>query len=50
MMLQRAKQHGCHRAVLHSTDMAVGVYRRVGFVERCTLTVFATASLWSDAH
>jgi GNAT superfamily N-acetyltransferase len=49
-MLQRAKERGFHRAVLHSTDMAVGVYRRAGFVERCTITVFATASLWSDEH
>lgn len=49
-MLQRAKEAGFHRAVLHATDMAVGVYRRAGFVEQCTITVFATASLWSDDH
>jgi hypothetical protein len=49
-MLWRAKQRGCHRAVLHSTDMAAGVYRRAGFVERCTITVFATGSLWSGEH
>lgn len=49
-MLQQAKDHGFHRVVLHATDMAVGVYRRVGFVEQCTITVFATASLWSDEH
>jgi GNAT superfamily N-acetyltransferase len=49
-MLRRAKERGCHRAVLHSTAMAAGVYRRAGFVERCTITVFATGSLWSDDH
>jgi hypothetical protein len=30
--------------------MAVDIYRRAGFVERCRFTVFATAPLWSDAH
>jgi len=49
-MLRRAEEQGFHRAVLHATDMAVGVYRRAGFVERCTITVFATTSLWSDQH
>lgn len=49
-MLGRAKEDGFRRAVLHATEMAVGVYRRAGFVERCTITVFATASLWSDEH
>ena len=44
-LLQRAKHVGCHRAVLHSTDMAVATYRRVGFVERCRLALLAgTAS------
>lgn len=49
-MLRRAEHDGCRRAVLHATDMAVGVYRRAGFVDRCVITVFATASLWSDEH
>ena len=49
-LLQRAKGHGCSRAVLHATDMAVGVYLRAGFLERCTIEVFATASLWEDGH
>lgn len=49
-MLRRAKEQGFHRAVLHATDMAVGVYRRAGFVERCTINVFATTRMWSDAH
>lgn len=49
-LLRRAEDSGCSRAVLHSTDMAVGVYRRAGFVDRCTIQVFATAALWSDEH
>lgn len=49
-LLERAKGAGCDRAVLHSTDMAVGVYRRAGFVDSCQIQVFATASLWSDEH
>jgi GNAT superfamily N-acetyltransferase len=49
-MLRQAKEHAFHRAVLHSTDMAVGVYQRAGFFERCIITVFATASLWSNEH
>jgi GNAT superfamily N-acetyltransferase len=49
-LLQQAKTLGCTRVVLHSTDMAVGVYSRTGFVHRCGLTVYATAALWSDEH
>ncbi len=48
-LLQQAKRLGCRRAVLHSTDMAVGVYRRAGFVERCSMQFFATAPIWSHA-
>lgn len=48
-LLQRAKQLGCHRVVLHSSRMAVDVYRRAGFVDCCTMTVYATAPLWSGA-
>jgi GNAT superfamily N-acetyltransferase len=47
-LLKRASACSCHRVVLHATDMAVPVYRRAGFVERCTITVFATAPVWSD--
>jgi ribosomal protein S18 acetylase RimI-like enzyme len=50
VLLRGAKESGCRRAVLHSSDMAVGVYRRAGFVERCRFTVYATAPLWSHAH
>jgi ribosomal protein S18 acetylase RimI-like enzyme len=49
-LLQRAKELDCVRVVLHSTDMAVGVYARAGFVEHCRFTVYATAALWSDEH
>ena len=42
-LLARARELGCRRVVLHSTPMAVGLYRRAGFGERCPLTVFATA-------
>ena len=50
VLLRRAKEIGCRRAVLHSSDMAVGVYCRAGFVEQCRFTVFATAPIWSHAH
>lgn len=49
-LLERAKAAGCRRAVLHATDMAVGVYRRAGFADSCQIEVFATAALWSDEH
>jgi ribosomal protein S18 acetylase RimI-like enzyme len=49
-MLSRAKEEGCVRAVLHSSEAAVGLYRRAGFVERCELRVYATSSLWSQGH
>lgn len=49
-LLEEAKALGCRRVVLHSTEMAVGVYARVGFVERCGLTFFATAQIWSGTH
>lgn len=47
-MMTRAKQDGCTHAVLHATDMAVGVYDRVGFSRCGEATVFATAEVWSD--
>jgi GNAT superfamily N-acetyltransferase len=46
-LLSRAKELGRSRVVLHSSEMATGVYRRAGFVERCRFTVFATAPIWS---
>jgi GNAT superfamily N-acetyltransferase len=47
-LLQRAQELDCHRVVLHASEMAVGVYRRAGFAERCSLTVYATTRLWSS--
>ena len=47
-MVSRAKEAGCERVVLHSSEAAVGLYRRAGFAERCRLTVYATSPLWSD--
>ena len=46
-MMRDARERGLRRAVLHSTDMAVGVYRRLGFEECAVATVYATAQLWS---
>jgi ribosomal protein S18 acetylase RimI-like enzyme len=50
VLLERARDAGCTRVVLHSTDMAVGVYRRASFAERCSMDVFATAPIWTEAH
>ncbi len=47
VLISRARDVGRRRVVLHSSDTAVGVYRRAGFVERCRFTVFATSRLWS---
>jgi ribosomal protein S18 acetylase RimI-like enzyme len=44
-LLQRAKELGRRRAVLHSTPMAVNLYRRLGFVERCDIPTYATTHL-----
>jgi ribosomal protein S18 acetylase RimI-like enzyme len=46
-LVRRAKELGCRRIVLHASDMAAGVYRRAGFVARCTLDFYATAPIWS---
>jgi ribosomal protein S18 acetylase RimI-like enzyme len=49
-MLNRAKEAGCARAVLHSSEAAVPLYRRTGFTPRCSLQAYATGSLWSEGH
>ena len=46
-LLQRAVELGRRRAVLHSSEMAVNLYRRMGFADRCLLPVYATAVLHS---
>lgn len=47
-LLRQAQELGCHRVVLHSSEMALDVYRRAGFAEQCALTVYATARLWAS--
>lgn len=49
-MLGRAGEEGHRRMVLHSSEMAVGVYARAGFAPCGTLDVYATAPLWSNEH
>jgi len=44
-LLQRAVELGRQRAVLHATPMAVSLYRRIGFVERCEIPTYATTHL-----
>ena len=46
-MVEHARELGCHRVVLHSTDMAVRVYERAGFRGCGTGTAYATAAIWS---
>lgn len=46
--LRRAKELNCRRVVLHSSEMAVGVYERSGFIKRCDLTVYANSPLWAS--
>jgi ribosomal protein S18 acetylase RimI-like enzyme len=45
-LLSRARKLGGERCVLHSSSMAVSLYRRMGFVERCTFGVWATGPLF----
>lgn len=47
LLVQRAKDAGSRRVVLHSSEMARSVYRRVGFVEQCRLPFHATTAIWS---
>lgn len=50
VLVERARQEGCHRVVLHASEMAVALYRRAGFVARAVWPVYATARIWSGAH
>ncbi|HUH07653.1 MAG TPA: GNAT family N-acetyltransferase, partial [Egibacteraceae bacterium] len=43
--LARAKADGARRCILHSSTMALPMYRKMGFVERCSLPVYATGPL-----
>ncbi|HWH43674.1 MAG TPA: GNAT family N-acetyltransferase [Thermoleophilaceae bacterium] len=47
LLLRHARESGCRRVVLHSTDMAVSLYRRAGFTVCGEGEVFATAPIWS---
>ena len=49
-VLERAEELDCRKVVLHSSEMAVGVYRRAGFAPVCELTVYANAPLWASRH
>ena len=47
-LTERARELGCRRVVLHSSEMAIGVYRRAGFEDRCEILVFGTEPLWRN--
>lgn len=47
LAIRRAAEAGRRRMVLHSSEVAVNLYRRMGFVERCGMPVYATTSLHS---
>jgi len=47
-LVDRAEALGCHRVVLHASEMAIGVYERAGFVKQCELPVYASAALWAS--
>jgi ribosomal protein S18 acetylase RimI-like enzyme len=47
-VLARAQNMGFERLVLHATDMAVTVYRRLGFATCATADVHATAPVWTN--
>jgi len=48
--LERAIELGAQSCVLHSSEMAVSLYRRMGFTEQCTLSVYATGPLFGTHH
>ena len=48
--LARAKREGARTAVLHSSNMALALYRRMGFTEHCILSVFATGPIFGTHH
>ena len=50
IVLRRAYAAGSRRVVLHSSEMAVGVYERAGFTRQCDMTVYADAPLWASRH
>jgi GNAT superfamily N-acetyltransferase len=48
--LGRGVAAGAGRCVLHASTMALSMYRRMGFVGRCHLPVFATAPIFGTHH
>ena len=48
--MSRGLAAGAARCILHSSTMALSMYRRMGFVERCRLPVFATGALFGTHH
>jgi ribosomal protein S18 acetylase RimI-like enzyme len=47
LAISRAAELGRTRVVLHSSEMAVSLYRRLGFIDRCLLPIHATTALHS---
>jgi GNAT superfamily N-acetyltransferase len=47
LALQKARQLGRRRVVLHASQEAVNVYRRAGFAAHCELPIHGTAPLWT---
>lgn len=45
LTLERARERGRRRAVLHSSEMGRNLYERLGFVARCEIPVYATTPL-----
>ena len=45
LAIDRAAAAGRRRVVLHSSDMALGIYRRLGFQARCKIPIYATSPL-----
>lgn len=48
--MSRGVAAGATRCILHSSTMALSMYERMGFVERCRLPVFATGPLFGTHH
>lgn len=48
--ISSARDRGARRCVLHSSTMALSMYRRMGFVERCQLQAYATGPLFGTHH
>jgi ribosomal protein S18 acetylase RimI-like enzyme len=47
LAISRAVKLGRTRVVLHSSEMGINLYRRLGFIERCILPIYATTALHS---